>query len=143
MEKQLSGFYIKSYLPGIMAFIMLYLLHQSGVEVTFAIESTFLVVFLVILAALTSIVGPLWYRIWFVRKFRNAKAVPRQEFLRFQSRFIGIGASTVYVTIAAFLLQLPRIPFLTIVLLVLYTMYFYYPSAKRIRSEKKMFRIQD
>lgn len=143
MEKLLLGHYMKSFSPGVTAFIMLYLLSKSGVNITLSWNNNLLSAFIVILASLAAIVGPLWYRINFIRQNKHRKKIPQQDLLNFQKRFISIASLTVYTAIAALLLQIPRVPFLAVILLTLYALYFYFPSRKRINHEKKLFRVNE
>lgn len=143
MQQQLVKVYLRLHVSGLTGFLMLYLLNHAGLPVTINLQSKILIAVLVVLAAVSALVAPLWYRIAFVRKQKNRTEVPQNVFMRFQKNFIRIGASTVYVLIVAYIFTLPGVPFLTIVLLLLYAMYFYFPSKKRIRAEKKLFRINE
>ena len=140
MYKTLQAHYIKVFSPGVMAFAMLYGLYKSGVEVTYALGGPVAAAILVAMAAVTSIAGPLWYRLYFARRHQRSQTVALHELLHFEKRLINLAGLTTYLLILAFVVQLPRTPFLAVAMLLLYAMYFYFPSARRIRHEKQMFR---
>ena len=140
MHQTLKAHYLKAFSPGVTAFAMLYVLYKSGVDITFPLGGPAPAAVLVSLAAVTAILAPLWYRLYFARRHQHSKGVAKHALLRFEKRLISMAGLTTYLLIGSFIMQLPRTPFLAVVMLLLYAMYFYYPTEKRIRHDMQIFR---
>ena len=141
MQKALLRHYLTINLPGISAFILIYILGKFNFAIFFPMNQGWIPVFMMIAEALFAVVLPLWYRILFVNKSKGKKHVDKDALMQFEKRFLNLASISVYILIAGYLLALPRIPISVMILFVLYALYFYFPSEKRIRSEKKIFRI--
>ena len=141
MQKALVKHYLKINIPGIAAFIMLYIMGKLNVPVFIPVHHGWIQVFMMIAVALSAVVLPLWYRISFVKKMKGKAHTDESDFIKFEKKFLTIASASVYVLIAGYLLALSRIPLSVMLLFVLYALYFYFPSEKRIRSEQKIFRV--
>lgn len=107
----------------------------------FAIPSLFHAV-LFTLAAITALAGPLFLRTLFAHSVRSYQNVPPPLFLSFQRRLLRISLLTPYMAFAAVAFDFPRFYAAGIVLMALYALYYYYPSARRIAFDRKIFRVQ-
>ena len=141
MQKALLRHYLKINLPGIFAFIVLYIMGKFNVDIFLPPNKGWIPVFMIIATALFAVVLPLWYRIFFVNKIKGEEHTDEQRFMRFEKNFLTIASISVYILIAGYLLALPRITLSVMVLFVLYALYFYFPSEKRIRSEMNIFKV--
>ena len=141
MQKTLLKHYLKTNIPGIAAFIVLYIMGKLNIPIFIPIHHGWIQIFMMITIALFAIVLPLWYRISFVNKMKRKTHTNETDFIKFEKNFLTIASVSVYILIAGYLLALPRIPLSVMILFVLYALYFYFPSEKRIRSEQKIFRV--
>lgn len=141
MQKELLRHYLKINLPGITAFVVLYIIGKFNVVIFFSLHHNGIPVTMMIAEALFAVVLPLWYRIHFVNKSKGKKHTKEHEFMQFEKHFLTIASVSVYILIVGYLLALPGTPLSIMVLFVLYALYFYFPSEKRIRSEMKIFKV--
>ena len=141
MQKKLLMHYLKINLPGIFAFIILYIMGKFNVAIFFPVHYNWVTITMMIAEAFFAVVLPLWYRILFVNKMKGEEYTDEHRFMRFEKHFLTIASISAYILIAGYLLALPRIPLSVMVLFVLYALYFYFPSEKRIRIEQKIFRV--
>ena len=142
MQKKLLRHYLIINLPGIAAFIILYILVKFHVNIFFPVQQGWVQVIMMIASGLFAVVLPLWYRILFVNRMKGKANTGKPRFMQFERDFLALASVSVYILVAGFILALPRIPLSVMVLFVIYALYFYFPSEKRIRSEKKMFRVE-
>lgn len=97
--------------------------------------------FIFILSAIFAIALPIFYRTLFANKVRHLKNLSRNNLIKFELNLLYIALVTPYLTLIAFLLELPRFYLAGSVLMALYAVYYYYPSHKRIQFEKRIFRV--
>ena len=100
-------------------------------------------VIILVLVALFSIALPIFYRALFVNKIKDRKSISVDEFLKFEKELIIIAMIAPYFVLITVLLNLPGFYFGTVVIISLYAVYYYFPSEKRIKFEKKIFRISE
>jgi membrane protein implicated in regulation of membrane protease activity len=100
-------------------------------------------VLLIFLAASFSILLPLWFRIFFIRKVQGQSNVSVEQFIQFEKTFILIAELSLYVALIAYLFKAPKMQMLFIALFGFYAAYYYFPSLKRIHHEKKLFRVKE
>ena len=143
MQQTLFNHYIKITVPGIVGVLMLYFFYKSGVDILYPVSSRWLTAILLVITGLFSIVIPIWYRIIFMRRNKHRKALSTGEFIRFEKRFLSIASVSVYFLIIAFLVKTQGLPFAIMFIFVFYAIYFYYPSEKRIKSEKQIFKVSE
>jgi hypothetical protein len=97
---------------------------------------------LFMLSVIFAIALPIVYRMLFVRKIRNHKNISGKTFIEFERTFLYIVMTTPYLTLAAYLLEIPRFHLAGSILMGLYAVYYYYPSQKRFQFEKRIFRVK-
>ena len=96
-----------------------------------------------IFTAILALALPILYRSIFNNSIKNNKDLTVEKLLRFESRTLYMIASTAYLVLLAYFLQLPQFYFAGTVLFSLYGLYFYYPSEKRIENEKRIYRVKE
>ena len=72
-----------------------------------------------------------------------ALPISLQEFLDFEKKLIIISMISPYIIIIPIIFNFSSFYFAGIILFSLYSIYYYYPSEKRIDFEKKLFRIKE
>mgnify|MGYP000335403585 CR=1 FL=1 len=142
-QKKLLHHYLKANLPGVLLFIILYLTDHYILATPLHFNISQAVVALLILQGFFAIGAPLGYRIWFIRQVQLEQYLQKNRFLRFEKKFISISALTIYLLIIGYLAGPSRIPLSLMVLFGIYVLYFYFPSQKRMASEKRIFRVSD
>ena len=143
LEKKLQKLYFFIITP---AFLIIFLFFVSGklnhvvvLDKAGRLISTAIMVF----TAITSTILPVWYKIILMKKFRTNKKITFETFAGYQYRIIITVAFSVYWVFPAYLYQLDEMPMVIIGFFVLYGLYYYYPSKKKIDAEKKLFEIDD
>jgi uncharacterized integral membrane protein len=96
-----------------------------------------------ILTAILALAMPIFYRSIFNNRIKDNQELTVEKLLQFESRTLYIIASTPYLVLIAYVLQLPQFYFAGTVLFSLYGLYFYYPSEKRIENEKRIYRVKN
>ena len=97
------------------------------------------------IASLAGVFGlalPIFYRTYFIYKLKNEKRISPQLFLKFEKNILYIALATPYFLILSLGLNLPERSHILIMLFSLYALYYYYPSAKKVAFEMKIFRIK-
>ncbi|MFW5944063.1 MAG: hypothetical protein ACOCTU_02285 [Bacteroidota bacterium] len=128
-------------MPGVAGFMLLYILGKLNINIFFPVHQGWVPMVMMIVEALFALVLPLWYRILFVNKSRGRKYTDKNKFMQFEKHFLTLASISVYILIAGYLMALPGIPLSVMLLFVLYALYFYFPSEKRIGAEQKIFRV--
>lgn len=142
MQKKLLRHYLRMNLPAVAAFIILYILVKFHVNIFFPVQQKWVQVVMMIASALFAVVLPLWYRILFVNRMKGKEHTDEHRFMRFEKDFLTLASLSAYILVAGFLMAIPKIPLSVMVLFVIYALYFYFPSEKRIRTEKKIFSVE-
>lgn len=96
-----------------------------------------------ILAAAFAIAGPILIRAHFAHRQRDLYNVSTTALHTFEKRLIVIPLVAPYLALAAYYLQLPRFHLAGALLMGLYAVYYYYPSARRIALDKNIYRVAD
>jgi hypothetical protein len=136
--------YLKLLMPIIVLLFILYLSQILNVWGSTHIEAKRLIyVLFFILAGVFSLALPVFYRALFVSKLKDRKIIPLEEFLGFEKKLIIISMISPYIIIIPIIFNFPSFYFAGIILFSLYSIYYYYPSEKRIEFEKKLFRIKE
>ena len=91
---------------------------------------------------LFSIALPIFFRTLFAHNVRQEKSISETDLLRFERTFLCIALVTPYIALAGYILELPRFHLGGTVIMALYAVYYYYPSERRIRFEKRIFRVK-
>ena len=99
----------------------------------------------IITASLAGIVGialPIFYRSYFVHKIRDQKKISTETFIRFEKTVVNLALLTPYFLVVSLLLNMAENTNIIVTLLTLYTAYYYFPSARKMQFEMKIFRIK-
>lgn len=99
-------------------------------------------VVLFVLAAGTAVAFPLLYRVLFARAHRDDGVVTFSAFYRFQNNSMKIALYTPWLSAAASLIAVSGIHQAGIFLMSLYAAYVFFPSARRLASDARVFRVQ-
>ena len=97
---------------------------------------------LLVLSVIFALGLPVFFRALFAHKVREQKRVSEADLLRFECTFLYIALVTPYLALIGYLLEFPRFHLAGSVLMALYAVYYYFPSQRRIRFEKRIFRVQ-
>jgi hypothetical protein len=141
LEKKLQKNYFLIVTPAILFIFVFYLIEKNGVQLPFAFGGKVVSTVIIILAASTSSILPIWYKLLLIKNLRNKKQVSYEEFTSLQNKVTITAAFTIYWVFPAYMYQVPEMPMLLIAFFAIYALYYYYPSKRRIDMEKKTFRI--
>jgi hypothetical protein len=144
MAAELRRTYFKLLVPALLGFIGIFYakkLNLTGYYGHPALQKLFPPLIFV-LSVIFAVALPIVYRMLFVRKIRNHKNISEKIFIEFERSFLCITLTTPYITLTAYLLEIPRFHLAGTVLMGLYAVYYYYPSQKRVRFEKRIFRVK-
>ena len=97
---------------------------------------------LLVLSVIFAVALPMFFRALFAHRVREQKNVSEADLLRFERTFLYIALITPYLALIGYLFEFPRFHLAASVLMVLYAVYYYFPSQRRIRFEKRIFRAQ-
>jgi hypothetical protein len=146
IRKILYRHYLGINIPGIVVFLFIYTTDQ-----TWAVlrpnhlpipEGQWITITLLLMQALFAIIVPLWYRIHFVQRTKGEKNVSRARFIHFEKKFLSLACPNVYLLLLGYLSCPSRATFAAMILFAFYSLYFYFPSHKRVRAEQKIFRVK-
>lgn len=105
-------------------------------------NNRFFSVLLSTLAAAFAIAIPIFYRTYFISKHKDLKHIPTELFFNFEKNILNIILITPYLLAVSILLNMSERTQILITLFVLYAIYFYFPTKKKLRFEMKIFRIK-
>ncbi|HKJ81833.1 MAG TPA: hypothetical protein VJ954_07410 [Ignavibacteriaceae bacterium] len=144
IKEELRKTYFKYLFPIVILLVFVYLgqlleiIKQRELELSRMVSVTILV-----LVALFSIALPIFYRALFVNKIKDRKTISVDEFLKFEKKLLVIAMIAPYFIVITILLNLPGFYYGMVVIIALYAVYYYFPSEKRIKFEKRLFRISE
>lgn len=143
MAGELRKTYFMLLMPAVVGFIVLFCLRSFHLLDLgpFTFRGLFASL-LFILSAIFAIGLPIFFRSLFAHKVREQKNVSEGDLLQFERTFLYIALITPYVTLAAFLFEIPRFYCAGTVIMALYAVYYYYPSERRIQFERRIFRVK-
>ncbi|MFP4087021.1 MAG: hypothetical protein ACLFUL_09525 [Desulfobacteraceae bacterium] len=145
MAKELKRNYFYIMIPALLALAAAYgakaLGLASGAPVQGWTAPGFLAPLVFVLSVVFGVALPIFYRSVFAHRMREAKTVPEKDWFKFERTLIHISLVTPYLILPAYLLEFPRFYFAGTVLMALYASYYFYPSARRIQFERRMFRV--
>ncbi|NOX16770.1 MAG: hypothetical protein GXO87_00605 [Chlorobi bacterium] len=140
IKKELLNLYLLKLLPALFLIGVLYLVKYFGYG--FGIQvSKIAAIAVASFAALFSVGLPVFYRTWFVNKVKNLKSVPTNDFIAFEKNTISIALVSPYLLFVSLFLDVDQIYIIIVAFLSIYSAYYFFPSANKIRFEKKLFRI--
>ncbi len=145
MYKTLKKKFYFIVVPAVVIAVLLILLKQFDIlqiTPTSFIQNTISPV-IFILTALLAIALPVLLRTIFNNSIKESKFITPDKFYRYQNQTLHLIAFTPYLVLIAYVLHLPQFYFGGIVLFSLYALYFYFPSEKRIRNEKRIYRVKE
>ncbi len=93
-------------------------------------------------AALAGIAAPLALRTAFVARHRTSEAVPEAELERFERLTLLVALTAPFFAVAAAWLGTSRLFLAGAALSAFYALYYLYPSERRIRHERRIFRVR-
>jgi hypothetical protein len=143
MADELRSTYFKLLVPAMVGFIILFLVRSFHLLDLgpFPFQSI-VAPALFILSVIFAIALPIFFRSLFAHQVRDQKTVSAEAVLRFERTFLYIALITPYVAFGSFVFEIPRFYCAGTVLMALYAVYYYYPSAKRIQFERRIFRVK-
>ncbi len=141
LEKKLKKNYFLIVTPAILLIFIFFLLEKNNIVLNFPLGGKVLSTVIIILSASTSTIFPIWYKLLLIKKLKNKKQVSFEDFTSLQNRVTITAAFSIYWIFPAYMYQLQEIPMLLIAFFAIYSLYYYYPSKRRIEMEKKTFRI--
>ena len=144
MREQLRKLYVTLVVPAAVLFVVLFIMQRLRPTDTHEIVALYPAVGLVLflLAIVLGVVSPLLLRTWFVYTNREAKRISETELWIFERWTLYVSLVTPYLAVVAAFLEVPTLFFTGTVLAAFYALYYFYPSEKRIRFEKRIFRVK-
>ena len=141
MQKILKKFYLTLLFAALIFYVILFatfniILHWKPLYV-----SRKMVIFILIFSTITSLVFPIWFRIIKFNRLRKNVVMNKNEFLKFEKILIVIPQISVWIYFIADIFAISKMPRLYLMILGLYSVFYYFPSEKRIKLEKRIFRI--
>ena len=143
MRKELKKLYATLLLPSIMGFVLVaWAKGNHFVQIDAKHLIAVIGPFIFILCIALAVAFPIFYRTVFAFRHRHFVSVSEEELLKFERRLVYVVMITPYLALTAMLLELPRFYTVTAILMGLYAGYYFYPSTKRIASERSIFRVK-
>jgi len=143
MLKTLRKIYYSMFLPWTLIFAVLYLLNFFNIvtlPVFYAGKPFGIIIF--VLAPVLSIAVPVFLRANFAHSIRNLKAISLDKLFGLERNLILVTMITPYLAVVAILFDVPDVYTTGIFLFGLYSIYAYFPTENKIRSEMKIFRVK-
>jgi nitrate/nitrite transporter NarK len=141
---ELNRTYWTILLPAICALFLAYPIKKIGlIPAEHSISLTLIAPLFFVLAVVFAIALPIFTRSIFVHKIKDQKTVSRTELTKFERKLIIISLMPSYIVMFGYILGFSNFYFTGIVLVALYSAYYFYPSKKRIQFEKHLFRVQE
>ena len=141
MTKKLKKVYLTLLLPSIFGFALAgWAKAYDFIEIDSINFSEIAGPSIFILCIALAIAFPIFYRTLFAHKSRDLISVSEKELLNFERTLINVVMITPYLALIAYFLDLPRFYTGSAVLIGLYTVYYFYPSKRRIAFDRKIFR---
>ncbi len=143
MKEEFKKTYIKLLVPVVIFLVLIYLARLLEIiDLGSSQANRFISILLFVLAVSFSIAFPIFYRAWFANKVKDQKETSVDDFIRFEKNLMIIAMTAPYFSLFAVLFNLPAFYFAGVVLFGIYSVYYYYPSDKRVDFEKKLFRVR-
>lgn len=144
MIDELRKTYLRILFPAIAALLLAYPIKKIGlIPLQHNLPLTVITPFFFVLAVFFAIALPIFNRSLFVNKIRKQKSVSKKLLINFERQLIIISLIPSYMVVIAYFLSFSNFYFSCIVLVALYSAYYFYPSKKRIQFEKNLFRVQE
>jgi hypothetical protein len=72
---------------------------------------------------------------------RHSKSISETELIKFERNLLFMVLATPYLALTAFILEFPRFYSAGTILMGIYTIYYFYPSKKRIALDRRIYRV--
>jgi len=138
--KELRQYYIKVLIPGVILVILGVFYEQLG-DIHFNYPGKWISFSLLIIVVSTGYIVPLWMRIHALNKFKKTTA-DSDDFVHFEHNAIILAVAGIYLCPPAFIMHFPDIPKYAIALSAIYSLYYFFPSEKKIKMDLKIFRLK-
>jgi len=143
IKKILLNHYLLMLTPAIVLIALLYLLKYFEINFYGNFAGKVVSVLALTFAGLFAVGLPVFYRSLFVNKVKNLKDVPIADFINYEKTTIMIALVTPYVLAFSLILNLKETYISFLSFFSIYAAYYYYPSGRKIKFEKKIFRIKE
>ena len=143
MAHDLKRTYFTLLLPAVAGFIAVFALQHFQL-VSFNIPQIPPILYPIIFIASVcfAVAFPIFYRTVFANKRRHQTRTAEEDWLRFERNLLYIAMATPYVALIAQVLRLPRFHLGGTIIMALYAVYYYYPSKRRLKFERRIFRVK-
>ncbi len=143
MTPDLKRTYFTLLLPAVAGFILIFVLRHFQL-VGFNIPQIPPILYPIIFIASVcfAVALPIFYRTVFANKRRHQTRTAEEDWLRFERNLLYIAMATPYVALIAQVLRLPRFHLGGTIIMALYAVYYYYPSKRRLKFERRIFRVK-
>jgi hypothetical protein len=143
MTPDLKRTYFTLLLPAVAGFIAVFALQHFQL-VSFNIPQIPPILYPIIFIASVcfAVALPIFYRTVFANKRRHQTRTAEEDWLRFERNLLYIAMATPYVALIAQVLRLPRFHLGGTIIMALYAVYYYYPSKRRLKFERRIFRVK-
>jgi len=143
MTGMLKRVYFSLIVPVVAGFICIYFLkrHEVNLPGNFWHTKVFCVAVLVI-SAVFSVAGPVLLITLFAYSMKGESYTPIDKFIRFEKYLVGLAMVAPYCGVTAYLFDFPHFYMSGTFLISLYAVYYFYPSNRRIKFEKGIFRVR-
>jgi hypothetical protein len=143
MAHDLKRTYFTLLLPAVAGFIAVFALQHFQL-VSFNIPQIPPILYPIIFIASVcfAVALPIFYRTVFANKRRHQTRTAEEDWLRFERNLLYIAMATPYVSLIAQVLRLPRFHLGGTIIMALYAVYYYYPSKRRLKFERRIFRVK-
>jgi len=144
MIAELKKTYWRILFPAVCALFPAYLLKKSDlVSAETGIPLTVMAPFFFVITVFFAVALPVFTRSIFVHKIKDDKNVSKNILYKFEKILIIFALLPSYIVIVAYIFAFSNFYFTGIVLVALYSAYYFYPSKQRIQFEKHLFRVQE
>jgi len=143
MTKNLKRIYFTFLVPSILGFAIVswakaYDVIEIGPAKLIEIAGPIIFILCIVLA----IAFPIFFRAFFAHKSRDLINLSEKKLLKFERTLINVVMITPYLALIAYFFELPRFYTASAILIGLYAVYYFYPSATRIAFERRIFRVK-
>ncbi len=143
-KKELTNYFRQILTPAVLLILLSEVLKALGMGIALDARLTYQIsVVVFVLAALSALGIPIVIRLLFVKRVKDLKSVDSNAWLQYEKQSILFALLTAYLFVIASVLQFSNFFYASIFLLALYAGYYYFPSDKRVKFEKKLFRIKE
>ncbi len=143
MNSKLKRTYFIILFPAILGFISIFFCQQFGlININLADIPTGMAPIILVLSVVFAVALPIFYRTLFANKIRHQTKTSETKWLKFEQNLIRIALVTPYLTLSAYFLRLSEFHLAGSTLAALYSVYYFYPSEKRIAFERRIFRVK-